>query len=119
METGGGPRLRSPGEEHSPDGGAEPRGASGERSLKRRPELGSELSCPEAFQRGEAPSLGPSSSRMGGSVPGEPLHRGGHEHQDGCASRSPSWRLLDRDTERKRRKPPGSKPDGRALRHQP
>lgn len=54
METGGGPRLRSPGEEHSPDAG----GASGGCSLKRHPELGSEASCPEAFREERLPAWG-------------------------------------------------------------
>lgn len=53
-------------------GGAEPRGASGERSLKRRPELGSEASCPEAFREERLPAWGQAAAGWAAQSPGSP-----------------------------------------------
>ena len=82
-----------------------------------RPELGSEARCPEALREERLPTWAQAAAGRAAQSPGSPSTEEAACTGTDVPPRSPSWRLLDRDTEPKRRKPPGSKnPDSRALR---
>lgn len=76
-----------------------------------------EASCLEALCEERLPTWAQAAAGWAAQSPGSPSTEEAACTGTDVPPQSPSWRLLDRDTEPKRRKPPGSKnPDSRALR---